>query len=220
MKHLIKLANTNKRIPILACIRIKDGIATATDMDVYIDCPTDQSDGVYNANAVAAGVYKDANLPVEDFPEMLPLSQDQRAIAVSVESLTFVAIAQSTEETRYYLNGVLFDARGIVATDGHRLHMVKAATDCGDDKYILPRGAVKILLAFAKDEKVKELRVKFSENGKFMCNVGKYHVKGKLVDGTFPDYMRVIPSAPEHETVFKVGEFKGTQERSDCPAQG
>jgi DNA polymerase-3 subunit beta len=112
--------------------------------------------------------------------------------------------AVSTEETRYYLNGIYLHAaesQGIsvlraVATDGHRLARIEIAIPAGASGMpgvIIPRktiGEIKKLI----EEGVNEVSISLSENKiRFTC--GNAILVSKLIDGTFPDYERVIPSA-------------------------
>ncbi len=145
-------------------------------------------------------------LPVEDFPVMsagtLPwqftlAAKDLRAL---IERTRF---AISTEETRYYLNGIYLHAvrqNGVdvlraVATDGHRLASVQVPLPPGADGMagvIVPRkcvGEVHKLL----DDVTEEVTIALSET-KIRFAIGTAVLTSKLIDGTFPDYERVIPA--------------------------
>lgn len=118
------------------------------------------------------------------------------------------AFAISTEETRYYLNGVYFHSAGghnskklcAVATDGHRLAKLEiplpeAATSLGG--VIVPRKTVaEVMRLFTAD--AEEVRVELSAN-KIRFSAGDIVLTSKLIDGTFPDYGRVIPQSNEKE---------------------
>lgn len=135
------------------------------------------------------------------------------------EALGRVAFAMSDEETRYYLNGILFEPRPgcvegepgelrMVATDGHRL--AACDTDLGaepadwpDSTYtgaprgmIVPRLAVNILLRALKAEKSPEILVEIAENG-LAIHGNAWTLTTRAIDGGFPAYERVIPQA-EH----------------------
>ena len=114
--------------------------------------------------------------------------------------------AISTEETRYYLNGVYLHAADgdtgrvlrAVATDGHRLALAeikapKGAEDLGG--VIVPRKAIGEVrrLIDTVDEPVK---IEVSE-ARIVFSAGRAILTSKLIDGTFPDYLRVIPSGNE-----------------------
>ena len=110
--------------------------------------------------------------------------------------------AISTEETRYYLNGIFFHAPAgagtlrAVATDGHRLARVEiplpeGAADMPD--IILPRKCVSEIRKLL-DERDGEVEIALSAS-KIRFRIGLAVLTSKLIDGTFPDYSRVIPTA-------------------------
>lgn len=122
---------------------------------------------------------------------------DGDAFAAAVRS---VAHAISNEETRYYLNGIYMHRRGerelvFVATDGHRLArtVLELPEDLPDiPGVIVPRQAVDDIHVLADENDRIEIAV-----GEDMVRViaGGAVLTSKLVDGTFPDYERVIPPA-------------------------
>ena len=148
-------------------------------------------------------------LPRDDFPVIvegdLPTSFElpARTLAELIDRTRF---AISTEETRYYLNGIFFhvsDDDGPVlkaaATDGHRLARFTLARPEGAEgmpDVIVPRKAVaelRKLLDEAMDGNVQvdlsASKVRFTLGGE-----GGVVLTSKLIDGTFPDYSRVIPT--------------------------
>lgn len=133
-------------------------------------------------------------------------------------ALDRVSPAISTEETRYYLNGVYIHDRGqdlaFVATDGHRLHrqvidkpegypeiVYTVETDGTETRTTVPGVIVPIqtVKALRKllgkrppaeiDMRVDATRIEFS----FPFEFGTITIRSKLIDGTFPDYERVVP---------------------------
>ena len=118
--------------------------------------------------------------------------------------------AMSTEETRYYLNGVYLhvapasefsgikgqDSLKAVATDGHRLARIEVALPAGAKGMpgvIVPRKAVSELRKLI-EEAADTVQISLSESKiRFAC--GNVTLVSKLIDGTFPDYERVIPTA-------------------------
>src|SRR3954451_18486629 len=111
--------------------------------------------------------------------------------------------AISTEETRYYLNGIYFHATKsnevpvirAVATDGHRLARVEITAPegaAGMPGVIVPRKTV-IELRKLVDEGEEEVQIALGDS-KIRCAVGDAALTSKLIDGTFPDYDRVIPA--------------------------
>jgi len=150
------------------------------------------------------------SLPREDFPAAaagdLPYSFEisTKDLFRLVEKTRF---AISTEETRYYLNGIyLHTVDGklrAVATDGHRLARVDMPMPSGADGMpgiIVPRKTVTELLKLldvgdksAKEEDDKIVKIAVSDT-KIRFDLDGVTLTSKLIDGTFPDYGRVIPS--------------------------
>jgi DNA polymerase-3 subunit beta len=144
-------------------------------------------------------------LPVEDFPKM-PEGDLKHKFALTAGDLRTLVdrtrFAISTEETRYYLNGIYLHATKAknvevlraVATDGHRLARVEMAAPQGAKGIpgiIIPRktvGEVRKLI----DETSAPVEVALSES-KVRFAFDSVVITSKLVDGTFPDYERVIP---------------------------
>ncbi len=146
-----------------------------------------------------------ATLPRQDFPVM----------ASSEYASTFTCpagvlrrlfdkskFAISTEETRYYLNGVYMhvaeseEGRVLrcVATDGHRLARIDAGLPEGAEAMpgvIVPRKAVNELRKLLEDDEA-EIEVSVSET-KVRFATPEITLTSKVIDGTFPDYTRVIP---------------------------
>jgi DNA polymerase-3 subunit beta len=148
-------------------------------------------------------------LPRDDFPVIvegdLPTSFELPA-KVLAELIDKTRFAISTEETRYYLNGIFFhvsdDDQPVLkaaATDGHRLARYTIARPEGADgmpDVIVPRKAVgelRKLLDEALDGNVEidlsASKIRFTLGGE-----GGVVLTSKLIDGTFPDYSRVIPT--------------------------
>ena len=130
--------------------------------------------------------------------------------AAMLAALESVHHAISTEATRYYLNGIFMhahrDADGanalrFVACDGHRLAVrtIGAAAIAGAwadmPGIIIPTGTVNFMVAALKRKGAPDdVRVIVnSVKARFVS--GNVDMTTKLIDGTFPDYMRVIPSA-------------------------
>ncbi len=116
-----------------------------------------------------------------------------------------VRVAVSTEETRYYLNGIFFhrtadeygrDVLRMAATDGHRLARITRDVPEGMPESfpdaIVPRKCCDVM-AHALNKADGTARLAFSASKvRFSC--GRTVIESKLIDGTFPDYSRVIPS--------------------------
>jgi DNA polymerase-3 subunit beta len=130
--------------------------------------------------------------------------------------------AISTEETRYYLNGVYMHvAEGdggqklrCVATDGHRLARIDAdlPTDAGDmPGVIVPRKTVGEMRKLLDDDDA-QIAVSVSET-KVRFATPHVTLTSKVIDGTFPDYTRVIPSGNTRKLEVDAAEFAKAVDR-------
>ncbi|MFZ3483011.1 DNA polymerase III subunit beta [Sphingomonas sp. 3-13AW] len=149
-----------------------------------------------------------ATLPRDDFPVIaegeLP-TQFELPAEMLKQIIDKTRFAISTEETRYYLNGIFLhvseDANGepvlkAAATDGHRLARVTLPRPEGAEKMpdvIVPRKCVAELRKLL-DEVDGSVGVSLS-GSKIRFDLGQAILTSKLIDGTFPDYSRVIPTA-------------------------
>jgi DNA polymerase-3 subunit beta len=157
--------------------------------------------------AVQAGRYK-VNLPVlpaGDFPVM-PSDGLSNGISLEAADLTRLIdktrFAISTEETRYYLTGiylhtVVSEGRSLlraVATDGHRLALAEMAAPegaSGAPGVIVPRKTVQEARRLLEDAgEAIDLRL---SGQKIRFDFGRATLTSKVIDGSFPDYTRVIP---------------------------
>jgi DNA polymerase-3 subunit beta len=158
-------------------------------------------------------------LPSEDFPVMsdgdLPHTFTLPA-GVLRRLIDRTRFAMSTEETRYYLNGLYFHAADsdgtavlrIVATDGHRLARVEVPLPDGASGMpgvIVPRKAVGEIYKLI-EEVEDDIEVALSET-KIRFSFGDAVLTSKLIDGTFPDYDRVIPFGNDKMLEVKRTEF-------------
>ena len=148
-----------------------------------------------------------------DFPELAIDGQINADFTIPsadlLAALEAVAFAISTEETRYYLNGVfvhVFEDRRtgartlrFVATDGHRMavHDMPAPEGCGEPGAwgsIIPRATVAFLIRVAKAKGAGETCRVLVNCSKVRFTLGRVDVLSKLIDGTYPDYVRVWPA--------------------------
>lgn len=144
-------------------------------------------------------------LPRDDFPMIaegqLPTSFELPATTL-MQIIDKTRFAISTEETRYYLNGIFFhvaeDPQPVLkaaATDGHRLARMTVARPDGADSMpdiIIPRKCIAELRKLL-DEVDGSVRLDLSPS-KIRFDLGNAVLTSKLIDGTFPDYSRVIPT--------------------------
>jgi DNA polymerase-3 subunit beta len=164
-------------------------------------------------------------LPTDDFPVMSggEMAHTFSLPAAEIRSLIDrTRFAISTEETRYYLNGIYLHAAErdgtkvlrAVATDGHRLASVEGplpATAEGMPGVIVPRKTVGELRKLI-DETVDDVVVELSET-KIRFTFDSVILTSKLIDGTFPDYERVIPVGNDKEMVVNCKGFAEAVDR-------
>ncbi len=166
-----------------------------------------------------------ATLPKEDFPVMAS-SEYATNFTAKAEVLRKLfdksKFAISTEETRYYLNGVYMhiadseEGRVLrcVATDGHRLARIDAPLPSGAEAMpgvIVPRKTVGELRKLL-DEDEMDIAVSVSET-KVRFATPDITLTSKVIDGTFPDYSRVIPTGNTRRLEVDASEFAKAVDR-------
>jgi DNA polymerase-3 subunit beta len=170
------------------------------------------------------GVYHLPVLPAGDFPVM---SRDGGS-AITVEAADLARLidktrfAISTEETRYYLNGLYLHTvtdggtprLRAVATDGHRLALAEMDAPegaAGAPGVIIPRktvGEVRRLL----DDASGPVQLSVSAQ-KVRLEFGQASLTSKVIDGSFPDYVRVIPKNNEKTALIDNALFAAAVDR-------
>ena len=166
-----------------------------------------------------------ASLPAEDFPKMAggELAHKFDLAAADLRGLIDrTRFAISLEETRYYLNGIFIHAatsNGVkvlraVATDGHRLARMEMPLPAGAESIpgvILPRKTITELRKLL-DETQEPVKVQLSDTRvRFTVDGGT--LTSKLIDGTFPDYERVIPQGNDKVMEVNRAEFAAAVDR-------
>ena len=140
-----------------------------------------------------------ATLPANEFPSV---DEGEQNVEFSVSGSMIRGLIDSTsfamaqQDVRYYLNGMLWEVTHnqlrVVATDGHRLALCDGHCEVAvDDKIsaILPRkGIIELSRLLADDE----ARVSIGSNH-IRVTGADYCFTSKLVDGSYPDYDRVVP---------------------------
>ena len=165
-------------------------------------------------------------LPAEDFPD-LTAGEMTHSFAIPAHELKRLIektrFAISTEETRYYLNGIYFHTANApdgtatlraVATDGHRLALIELPQPAGADGMpgvIIPRKTVYELHRLLEDNS-QDVTVGVSSN-KVRFEISRIILTSKLIDGQFPDYARVIPQNNDKEMHVSTGEFMAAVDR-------
>jgi DNA polymerase-3 subunit beta len=167
----------------------------------------------------ARSVFNLPTLPADEFPAIGAEELGVRFAMAATDLAKLIdktRFAISTEETRYYLNGIHVHAtkagatsmlRG-VATDGHRLARIELPLPAGAEQIppiIVPRkavGEVRKLVEGVGGEveiSVSPTRIQFSLERAVLVS--------RLIDGTFPDYERVIPTGNEKTALFRAKDF-------------
>jgi DNA polymerase-3 subunit beta len=164
-------------------------------------------------------------LPESDFPDLASGDMGHRFTLGAADLKRLIEKTQfaiSTEETRYYLNGIYLhtmesSGRAVlraVATDGHRLARVETdapAAAAGMPGVIIPRKAVAEIIKLI-DDAGEQVTVELSPN-KIRLALGTVVLTSKLIDGTFPDYQRVIPAGNDKRLVVDKGDFAAAVDR-------
>src|SRR2546428_1568534 len=164
-------------------------------------------------------------LPESDFPDLAAgeMTHTFKLAAADLKRLIDkTQFAISTEETRYYLNGIYLHTAGTakaptlrgVATDGHRLAQFELPLPAGASGMpgiIVPRKTVAEVQRLIEDNEA-EVTVELSQ-GKIRFTLGETVLTSKLIDGTFPDYARVIPLGNDKELTVDKKEFEQAVDR-------
>lgn len=181
-----------------------------------------------------------STLPATDFPisevldnhpEQLEFVLSQKGLRSLIESTNF---AMAQQDVRYYLNGMLWElgqgSLRAVATDGHRLALnvyslssnidknssaksIKTANVAVDNNQIIvPRKAIYELSRLLSDEEKDSLTIFLTKN-QLRVHMQDYTFTSKLIDGTFPDYDRVIPQSGDKILEIDRDLFKASLSR-------
>lgn len=149
-------------------------------------------------------------LPAQDFPTMQTHLQQKDMHVLQISQAQFkhqlhsVAMSMGNQDVRYYLNGALlalqrYDGEAkvyLVSTDGHRMSCSKSKQtfNCADFKAILPRKTVSELLRLLDDEAI-ELTIKvYAQTIEIIHK--DFTLYSKLIDGNFPDFLRLLLEYP------------------------
>jgi DNA polymerase-3 subunit beta len=164
-------------------------------------------------------------LPQEDFPQMSAGTLPHRFRLGAADLIALIEktrFAISTEETRFYLNGIYVHAvkdskaqhMRAVATDGHRLARYELDLPDGAKDIpgvIIPRKTVAELRRLLEDAEgaieigLSDTKVQFTFNG--------VELTSKLIDGSFPDYQRVIPTSNDKVLTLDAKDFSQAVDR-------
>jgi len=159
-----------------------------------------------------------ACLPKEDYPI---IEMDKSGVNIVLNSkILFKLIdktkfAISNEETRYFLNGLYFNVSNeddkntvtLVGTDGHRLAKFSHDIDGHIDQVsgvIIPKKTIYELSKLLSEVEI-DIDISISSN-KIIFTIGDIVFISKLIDGSFPDYKRVIPN--DNNNILKIDRDK------------
>ncbi len=164
-------------------------------------------------------------LPPNDFPD-IHTGEYPEGFDIDTASLSRLIdktiFSVSTEETRYYLNGIYLhsikenekEVLRAVATDGHRLSRLSATLPQNIKNLngvIIPRKTVTEIKKII-DTQEGNVKVQIANN-KIRFSINNVIITSKLLDGAFPDYERVIPSNNTKELVVETQEFIAAVDR-------
>lgn len=149
-----------------------------------------------------------SSLPAADFPN---IESWQSLVEFTVAQndfkklIEFTQFAMASQDVRYYLNGMYFEASGntlrSVATDGHRLASctINLAQTIEEQSVIVPRKGVTELVKLLDNDQAN-LTIQIGQNN-LRAIIDGFIFTSKLVDGRFPDYRRVIPRNGDKELI-------------------
>lgn len=163
----------------------------------------------------------DSPLPASDFPDFKQV--DFKRIETFTNGrlsglLEKVSPCISTEETRYYLNGVAWQYRDgtcrFTTTDGHRLASVNYGKPDDNEasmSVIIPRKTVQLLQSFGrgKDIVVSGGSLEKDDYRFLEFSYGRIAIRSKTIDGTFPDWRRVVPADNKNVIEFDREQLRG-----------
>ena len=161
-------------------------------------------------------------LPVKDFPE-IHITKLPHSFKVSVKDLmrllNHTEFAMSTEETRYYLNGIYIhpyqnQELRAVATDGHRLARISIPLPEGAEDFpgvIISRKTVSEVLKIVSGQ-TSDVEISLSET-QITFIFENISLTSRLIDGIFPDYEKAIPTVNDKILRLRMNSFLKAVER-------
>lgn len=151
--------------------------------------------------------FKIHGLSPDDFPT-LPTVEDGRRVEIPFNDLrrmiAKILFAVSAEESRFQLNGALLKLKDgsleMVATDGHRLALVEGGLESagGEDSVLVPRKALQELQRFEGEGSLTYGRGEHH----LSFRLGRRELICRILEGTFPDYERVIAKDNDKKVLF------------------
>jgi DNA polymerase-3 subunit beta len=212
LDNKVSLVTTNLDMAIVDYLPVsdaKDGVITVPAKllaEFVSNLPRGEKIKISEKNSkitIAAGKYKSTinGSPADDFPE-LPEIEEKKAVVFKMgidefkNGISEVMVATSNDMTRPALTGVYFNTEdktlAVAATDGYRLAekiLVKnAESEVG---VIVPASSLQEVLRSINDD-MEEIEIAFNED-LVRFRMSEIEIMSKLIDGSFPDYRRLIP---------------------------
>jgi DNA polymerase-3 subunit beta len=152
--------------------------------------------------------FKLKSIAADKYPEIKEMSEDNFFEFPQAEFLDMISktlFAVSSDETRYFMNGVYFErADGklvMVATDGRRLSYIAKESPAGVEDFkgvIIPPKVLHLVRKLSTGE--GNLSLAIGDNNLF-ARFGQHRISSNLIDAQFPNYQRVIPKNQTHRLV-------------------
>ncbi|NQT06713.1 MAG: DNA polymerase III subunit beta [Candidatus Omnitrophica bacterium] len=231
-KDKLKLITTDLDIAIICTINaaVSQEGATTVPAKRFTDIIKELPEGEITISAkknniitidCASTYFKINSLPKEDFPK-LPNYKNHESITLNQETLknmlNMTSFAISHDETRYILNGILFelnkDKLTMVATDGRRLAYIEKKLDTKtqkERKMIVP---AKTINELSKALTTGEVKMYFGEN-QTTFDTGNVVIISRLIEGEFPRYQQVIPKEQKSKLTVETGRFLAAAKRAN-----
>jgi hypothetical protein len=176
--------------PILSCVKVKDGVAYASNLEETATMPVDLKDGMYEGDAFLAWM-KDGIIPTddgmsdEDFPE-IPAAPEGEGFPFPGSRFQHFVKAISTDPSSYTLSGFLVDGKVICATDGRKMFLHDLELPI-EEPAILPPGILTM----------GDCHLVINE-GRAWAQVGDLVYSAQVLSGKFPNYTMFSSKTYEH----------------------
>jgi len=192
------------------CIPARKLFEIVKEVDGDVTIETEDAEWI----RVSAGKssFRLACLPPDEFPSWPQMEQakelelEPAALAKMIEKTIYAA---GESDTRYTLNGILFHLAGgkitLVGTDGHRMAVIESEAPAGAEaKVIVPRKTVSELRKFLETE--GKVQIVIGKNN-ILFKIGAVEFLARLIEGTYPDYMQVIPKGNDKKLKVERAAF-------------
>ena len=137
----------------------------------------------------------------------------------TARAIKAVSLAMAKKDVRYYLNGMLLQITNkqcrLVATDGHRLHLIaiENVDEIPAGQYIIPCELIDDILKGGKSKLFETVDIIISDMAVSLTRNGKT-ISVKLIDGRFPEYKNIIPEKTTGEYCWCNPEYLADVEKA------